>query len=443
MRFLVSLFRVIFGLTFILSGFLKVVDPVGTGLIMEEYFKMMHLSFLTSLAIPSGLILSLLEFLIGICILLGLRMKVSMRAGLLLMLFFTGLTLVLAVFNPIHDCGCFGEAIHLTNWQTFGKDVILTVLISVIFIKKKYFSSNIVASPKIEWISIGVYALLILGVGIDALKTQPMMDFGNFQIGTDVNGKLELVQENVKYNTVFTYEKYGKTQVFNLENLPDDSWTFVDSKSVVVSGEERDAFDFTVSDLDGHYVTEKLLRTDRSIVFFIITDLQKMYNSKKWNKIKVIESQIINDGAEVIYLSSAQNQDAKDFCRAHHIPEDIFLYTDYKTLISMNRSNGGLVYMNDGVIVDKAYLGEFNKTLISKMLTSDPDYLIARKAIGQRLSYEIAIALLLLSLVLIRIVSYYYRKIDRKIRRKKALVLANKNIALVKISEEITIHDES
>ena len=248
MRFLRGLCRVLFALTFIFSGVLKLLDPVGTGLIVHEYLSFMHLDFLDSGAIVLGIALATLEFLIGICVLSGLRLRIVAWVALILTAFFTILTFYLMRFNPISDCGCFGEAIHLTNTQTFIKNVVLLVLAILIFLGRK--RATRVAPAPLEWVFIALFALVGLSVALRALATIPQVDFTAYRVGSSLD---ELAQENqARFETTFIYTKDGHTEEFTLDNLPDDSWTYLDSKTVQLGGSTRMAqVDFTLDQMEG------------------------------------------------------------------------------------------------------------------------------------------------------------------------------------------------
>lgn len=125
MGLLRAISRVIIGLLFLFSGYVKVIDPVGGGLMMEEYFKIVGIDGWHNLFIVAGAFLSIAELLTGIAVLVGLKMKFFCRVAFVFLLFFTILTLLLAIFDPVADCGCFGEAIKLTNWETFFKNLVL------------------------------------------------------------------------------------------------------------------------------------------------------------------------------------------------------------------------------------------------------------------------------------------------------------------------------
>ncbi|HDS07662.1 MAG TPA: DoxX family protein, partial [Bacteroides sp.] len=137
MRFARLISRILLGAVFIFSGFVKAVDPLGSAYKFSDYFHAFGLKFLDGLSLPLGILLPALELALGIMLLLGYRKKIVTWAVTVFMVFFTLLTLVLAVFNPVEDCGCFGDALVLTNWETFFKNVVLMVFVVILFPDRK------------------------------------------------------------------------------------------------------------------------------------------------------------------------------------------------------------------------------------------------------------------------------------------------------------------
>ncbi|MBQ2133828.1 MAG: DoxX family protein, partial [Bacteroidales bacterium] len=136
MRILRAICRVVFGILFVFSGFIKAIDPIGSALKIKEYFGAMHLAFMDFLSIPGAILLSTTEFIIGVAILKGLRINLFSKLALWFISFFTLLTLWIYLFNPVSDCGCFGEAIHLSNKATFIKNLVLLAAALVIFLQR-------------------------------------------------------------------------------------------------------------------------------------------------------------------------------------------------------------------------------------------------------------------------------------------------------------------
>ncbi len=371
MRIVRGFCRVIFALTFILSGVLKLLDPVGTGLIVKEYLDFMHLDFLESASVVLGIALATAEFTIGICVLDGLRLKIVAWAALILQAVFTLLTLYLMLFNPISDCGCFGEAIHLTNTQTFLKNVVLLALAVVIFLGRKRASR--VAWPGLEWAFIGLFALLGLSVAVRALATIPQVDFTAYRVGSSLD---ELAQENqARFETTFLYTKDGHTEEFTLDNLPDESWTYLDSRTVQLGGSTKMAqVDFTLEQMEGPVLAVSVHHPDA-------------LSAENKDRIEHFCKAALMQGQEVLRYG----------------PTEEYETADWKSLLTLNRSNGGAVYFNDGVVVAKWANSELPKVDLEAVLHEDPDVLILKQRIREQLYVSILVAGVLVMLVLLRV----------------------------------------
>ena len=372
MRFLRGLCRVLFALTFIFSGVLKLLDPVGTGLIVHEYLSFMHLDFLDSGAIVLGIALATLEFLIGICVLSGLRLRIVAWVALILTAFFTVLTFYLMRFNPISDCGCFGEAIHLTNTQTFLKNVVLLALAIFIFLGRK--RATRVAPAWLEWTFVGIFAALALGVSVRALATIPQVDFTAYRVGNSLD---ELAQENqARYETTFLYTKDGKVEEFTLDQLPDESWTYLDSKTVQVGGSTKMAqVDFKLEQMTGPLLAVTVYSPEA-------------LDAKQLERINHFRSAALLQGHEVVLYG----------------PSGDYVTADRKSLMTLNRSNGGAVYFNDGTIVAKWSNLELPEVDLAAVLDEDPDVLILRHRIREQLYVSILIAGALVLMAFMRII---------------------------------------
>jgi len=371
MRFLRAVCRVLFALTFIVSGSLKLLDPVGTGLIVKEYLDFMSLTALEPAAVGLGIALALTEFLIGICVLSGLRFRIVSWVALILTAFFTGLTLYLMLYNPISDCGCFGEAIHLTNTQTFWKNVVLLVLAILMFLGRK--RATRVAPVWLEWTLVGIFAAVGLSVAFRALQTIPQVDFTAYSVGNSLD---ELAQENqARYETTFLYTKDGDTEEFTLDNLPDESWTYLDTKTVQVGGSTRMAqVDFTLDQMEGPLLAVTIYNPDK-----LTPEMQE--NIEQFRKNALLHGQEL-----VVYG-----------------PTDEYVTADRKSLMTLNRSNGGGVYFNDGTIVAKWANSELRDADLDLVMDEDPDVLILRHRIREQLYASILIAGTLLLLAMARV----------------------------------------
>lgn len=371
MRLLRGLCRVVFALTFIVSGVLKLLDPVGTGLIVKEYLGVLSMEALVPWSVGLGIALSVTEFVIGICVLSGLRIRIVAWGALAMMVFFTLLTAYLMLYDPISDCGCFGEAIHLTNTQTFLKNVVLLALAILIFLGRK--RATRVAPAWLEWVFVGVFALLALSVSLQVLATIPQIDFTAYRVGNSLD---ELAQEGqARYETTFLYVKDGHTEEFTLDDLPDDSWTYLDSKTVQVSGSTKMAqVDFSLEQMEG------------PVLAVTVYDPERM-QEKNWARIEQFRKAALRQGQALTVYG----------------PSDEFVMADRKSLMTLNRSNGGAVYFHDGLIVAKWSNLELPDVDIDEVLTEDPDVLVLRHRIREQLYISVLLAGALVLLVLMRV----------------------------------------
>lgn len=400
MKLLRAVSRLIIGLTFIFSGFVKIIDPVGAGLIVGEYFKIIGIDSLPLLYQIIGMALSGAELLLGISVLLGLRMKVSCKLALGFVSVFTLITLFLAIFNPIQECGCFGEALKLTNWQTFDKNIVLLVFALILYFQRNNF---IPIAPK-SWERgfVGVYALLIILLSIYSYRHLPLIDFMEYNVGTDIHEKLSMA-ENISeptFGTILIYKKNGKVKTFLIDELPDSTWTFVDSKTKQVSSKALPAaVNFAVSDREGNYVTDSLLTIEGKLFITSIPyfdrlsgpDLDKLRLINEKFKEKKINHIILTGSS--FWLIDSLNRDSLDI---------EFFYADHKTLLAMNRSNGGLIYLNNATVTAKWSINDMPVDSFDSVINEDPELLAAKMRIKEQLAAEVAAIIILLLVVVMR-----------------------------------------
>lgn len=254
--------RIIVGIVFIFSATVKAVDPLGTAYKFSDYFQAFHLEFLQPVSLLLAIILITAEFISGFSVLSGYRQKTGIWGAMILMLIFTPLTLVLAISNPVSDCGCFGDAIHLTNWQTFGKNIILIILVIILFTGRKQVKN--VSAPGKEWIIISIVIVLFVIFSLLNLRYLQLFDFLPYKTGVPIKESMKIPEGKPvdEYKTTFIYEKEGAKKEFTLENYPanDTSWTFVDQKSVLKKkGYVPPIHDFSITAPGGQDLTEEIL----------------------------------------------------------------------------------------------------------------------------------------------------------------------------------------
>lgn len=405
MKLLRAICRFAFGILFILSGFLKAIDPIGSALKIKEYLGAFHLGFLDFLSIPSGILLSTAEFLIGVAILKGLRIRLFSKIALGFISFFTLLTLVIFIFNPVSDCGCFGEAIHLSNKATFIKNLFLLGAALIVWWQRDKFHP--IASPKVEWGYLVAYGVLIVVLQGYSLRNIPQIDFGVYKSGTDLIAAQQENQER-EYETIFTYEKDGVQENFTLNNLPDSTWTYVDAHSYLVGGESEDAsVDFSFMDGDGNTVGNEIVNTPGPVFFISI------YNARALGQ-RAVEK-IINLATVLqqhnlkLYIISANTVEETQALFEPYMGLDgesfEILYADYKMVISLNRSSGGLTYVNSGIIIEKWARGNYPFDTLGKILEEDPEIITVQAQIREQLFAEISLFVILFLIVIIRFFS--------------------------------------
>ena len=259
--------RFLLAVAFTFSGFIKANDPLGTVYKVQDYLEAWGLLSLKSGALPYVLALAVgvFEFALGIYLLFGIRRRLAPFLTLLVMCFMTPLTLWLAISNPISDCGCFGDAVVLTNWETFAKNVVLLIAAVSVFRGSRHLFKLV--TDKVDWL-VALYSFVfIIFFSTFTFRHLPVFDFRPYHIGSDIREKMEIPEGEKPsvLETVFIYAKEGKEQVFTIDNLPGDTtWTFVDSKTIVKEkGYEPPIQDFhIVSQEDGLELTDTILGDD-------------------------------------------------------------------------------------------------------------------------------------------------------------------------------------
>lgn len=320
------------GFVFFISGLLKLVDPVGAGLVMKEYFKFLHLGFLEGLSLPSGVAFALAETIVGAGLITGVWRKIIAAAAVGLQSMFTILTLLLVIFKPEMDCGCFGEAIHLTHGETFIKNIILLSLLLIYFIPIKYLGQT----RKKKYVSFALVSLSSIAFAIYSLMYIPMADFTDFRPGAVVNNESNM--DEAAFEATFVYSKDGKEERFSLENLPDSTWTFVRTDTSPVTEDGQGSARISIYDNAGNYADSLITKGKVMIVSLYKGSLSE----KDIRTIREFLDNAKTAGFSPILLTSGVETHGLESYNC-----------DYKTLITLNRSNGGATYLEDGYIIRK------------------------------------------------------------------------------------------
>ena len=352
--------RLILGIVFIFSGFVKGVDPLGSTYKFTDYFNAFNLGFLEPLALVLAITFAAMEFIIGVSLLFRFRYQLGVWGVLVFMSFFTMITLILALTNPVSDCGCFGDAIIMTNWQTFFKNLILIPFVLHIF----WFRASRQDSfkPLFSWLAITVFTLVFLGMEIHAHRHLPQLDFRPYSVGTYIPAKMSIPEgaPQDEFKTFLYYEKDGNVEEFTEDNFPweDTTWTYVDSKHILVKkGYEPPIHDFTVVDETGTDITSMLL-SDEGYSFLLVAghlgdaDTYAMEYASRlaaW----------CGQAGHSFYCTTASGEQEIEEIRQTLDPAFGFHTTDEITLKTIVRANPGLLLLREGTILAKWHYRDF------------------------------------------------------------------------------------
>lgn len=405
MKLIRAISRFCFGIIFVLAGFLKAIDPIGTALKIKEYLGALHLDFLNFISIPFSIILTTAEFIIGVAILKGLRIQLFSKIALVFISCFTLLTLWVALYNPVSDCGCFGEALHLSNTETFLKNLFLLATALIVYFQREKFHP--IAMPKVEWGYIGLYAALAIALQWHTLQNIPLIDFGLYKPGTDLIASRQTIQERV-YETLLIYSKDGKEEAFTIDNLPDSTWTFVDARTELISGAPEDASaEFSFMDEHGNPKGSEILERKGPLFFVSIYNVKGL-NDKTADRIMELADSLKTHKLQLYIISSNSAEETGSALAADDSSVSSnyeILYSDYKAAISLNRSNGGLTYVNDGIIIKKWSADNYPAATLGRILGQDPEIITATTQIDERLFAEISLFVIFFLIVIIRFFS--------------------------------------
>jgi len=346
--------RILIGLLFIFSGFIKAVDPVGGSIKFTDYFEAFGMDFLTGFALPLAIILSTIEFMIGFHLLVGIRLKQTSVAAFYLMVFFTSLTLILAIFNPVTDCGCFGDAIKLTNWETFFKNLI-SLPFTLILFRDRNNSTEPVSYTRVNLLTL-VSVIFGVGISVHSYRHLPMIDFRPFKAGVNIPDGMKIPEgaPQAQYNTTFILEKNGTRKEFDENNYPydDTSWVFIDSKSVLIKeGYQPPIKDFYITDKNGNDQSEQLLNSKKPVFLMIAPDLKKV-RPGQISRLKAINKACHKKNIKFYCVTSSLYEDILRFVMKSRSAMK-YLFADEVFLQTLIRANPGLVVVKDGTILAK------------------------------------------------------------------------------------------
>jgi uncharacterized membrane protein YphA (DoxX/SURF4 family) len=357
MKVIKHIARILVGITFVFSGFVKGIDPWGSTYKFTDYFNAMGMEWMVWAAIPLGILLAFAEFTIGIALLFNIFIRFFSWMALLFMAIFLPLTLWVAIKNPVTDCGCFGDALVISNWETFYKNVVLTVL-AIIVVKtskdmKCLFNQKI--ANALGFASIIIYC----STAYYSYNHLPIFDFRPYKIGTNVPEAMAMPENAPQdvYENIFYYENKntGKIEKFSDEDYPWQdtlNWKFSDMESKLVEeGYHPPIHDFRIETPEGDDIIDFFMYDENYVFMLVAYNLEKS-SLKPQDKINNLANWALDKGFSFICLTSSLPDESEIFAEETGAPYEFF-NCDEITLKTIIRSNPGLVVLKEGTIVGK------------------------------------------------------------------------------------------
>jgi hypothetical protein len=290
------------GFVFYISGILKLLDPVGAGLVMDEYYSFLHLGFLSFSSKIVGVLFAFAETVIGTSLITGIWRKMTGLVAMIFQGFFTLLTLILVIFNPEMDCGCFGEAVHLTHMQTFLKNLVILFLLSCAFIPFRGLGKP----RKKKFVSFGLVTASTLVFTIYSWMYIPLMDFTDYKVTSRLQAAetMDVSEEDI-YEAIFIYEKDGEQKEFDLMHLPDSTWTFVSTETRLKEEYQDNTITLSIYDSEGNYLDSLAAEGKVMVISVYDPDL----NSKRWEAMTTLVQNVSEAGFKPLVLVAGTSED--------------------------------------------------------------------------------------------------------------------------------------
>ena len=359
---LVWVCRILVGLLFIFSGLIKINDPLGFSYKLEEYFEVFHIGFLGSFALSLSVILCSLEIILGFALLIGVR-AVSVAWGLLLLIiFFAFLTFYSAYFKVVQTCGCFGDAIPLTPWQSFSKDLVLLLLIVVLFINRNTIKP--LFSNKTGDNLLIISAIVAIGIGLYTYNFLPVIDFLPYKLGANILDEMKTPPgaKPDEYESIYHLrnKKTGDTKVMNDKDYlksniwKDNNWEVTGNpeSTLIKKGFEPKIRDLSIQDDQGNDYTKELLSNPFYNLIIVAYDLNHT-DPQAMGRLNALAATLVqNYNTRTVLLTSNSPKDAEAFSKANHLVIEIY-YADGVPLKTMVRANPGVFLMKNGTIINK------------------------------------------------------------------------------------------
>lgn len=349
--------RLLVGALFIFSSFTKGVDPLGTKYKMLDYLAVYGMTWLNDFALILAMLMILAEFIVGICLITKVFPRLAVLGATLLMMFFTATTLFDALYDLVPDCGCFGTAIKMSNWQTFYKNLVIDAVLIPLIINNKKLENKMSGGMQF---AIGcVYALAFLGFEVYNYRHLPVVDFMNWKVGKQLNVE---TSGDADIYLIYRNKATGETQEFLSPNYPwNDSvwmseWEFVDQRTEGGSN----FLGFSALDESGNDVTESILTTEK-LLMFTSHDLADV-SEKQWAKVKEVTETAEKQGYIVIWVVANEPEFVEQLREQYDFLYEVY-YADELEIKPIVRSNPGLVWLDNGLVKNKWSVVDFKKAM--------------------------------------------------------------------------------
>lgn len=351
--------RLFVGILFIISGLIKLNDPIGFSYKLDEYFStaVFNMPFFVPYTLAIALFLVILEVVLGVMLLIGYKSKITIWSLLLLVILFTFLTFYSAYFDVVKDCGCFGDALHLTPWQSFSKDIILLVFILVLFFNQKYVKPLFTNGIQNTLVVAGIVLSSLMGYWV--INHLPLKDFRPYKVGTNIRKSMEIPDNAPKsvVEMIFIYKVNGVDNEFtekDLLSLPAGA-TFVDRKDkVIVQGYLPPIHDFKL-DLDGQDNTQLILSKEKALII-VAYDLEKANPEAMQNLGKLYK--VASTNGYYVALLTGSTTDVIDATKKKYGYAFDVLFCDATALKTIERANPSFMLLNYGTVTQKVHYND-------------------------------------------------------------------------------------
>jgi len=355
MKVFVGIARIFVGILFMISGFIKLNDPIGFSFKLQEYFsaEVLNLEFLVPFALAIAVILVVFELVLGVMLIIGYLPKFTLWSLLLMILFFTFLTFYSAYFNKVTDCGCFGDALPLTPWQSFYKDAVLLVLILILFFNPKMLTPILVPASH-RWVIFLAFMLSFL-FGYYVLMHLPWIDFRAYKIGNNIQEQMKLPADAQKTVVEYSwkFKQDGKEVVIkNNGAYPQAKGEYIGVETNVIEEGDKPAIPYFKIEKDGEDLTDAFLAKDK--LMMIVAYNLRNTETQGYKQIKLLTDNALKSGYTVIGLTASGKDKQDELIEKFNLGFE-FYQADETGLKAIVRANPGILVLNKGTITQKKH----------------------------------------------------------------------------------------